>query len=260
MTPGRRLWRALPAGLLCAAGLSACNLPLSPGPPPRPTVIVITAEGPYVEPFDSPGSWLIGQTEASIGAVENGEYLLTLLHPSYLAWAHQNRRFGDGVYEVDARFVSGPEASAYGLLLLGSSDLSSFLYVVITDDGRYDIGACQDWCAGQQSLIGGLTVAYAILPGEQSNHLRIELADGSLALSINGAPVSQVSGLNAESGLVGLIGESSQYGGFQAAFDNLQVIEAGLPPPEPAATALTATPVPEATAPPLIEPTPAPAP
>ena len=232
------------AGLILAAGmggLSGCNLPLNPGPTPRPTVIVITAEGPYATDFDDPADWLVGETEISSGRVEDGEYWLAIKRPSMFAWTHQQRTFSEGVYEFDARLVSGPEASGFGLLLLGSSDLSSFLYVMITGDGRYDVGTCADSCAEQQSLIGGYTLSYSILADNQPNHLRAELAGGTLNLTINGAPVSAVQGLTYSQGLVGFIGESSSYGGFVAAFDNLRVIEAGgAGAPEP----LTATPPP----------------
>ncbi len=214
----------LPVLFVCAVwGLSACAQGEST--PPRPTVIVITANGPYSTSFDDPGDWLVGESDSSQGRVEDGRYLLTVRESRYLAWTNQQRAFGDGVYEVDVTLVSGAEASAFGLLLLGSSDLSSFFYCVITGDGRYDIGYCEDNCQTQQSLIGGFTLAYAILTGNQTNHLRIELQDGQLKMLVNGTLVGQMRGLTYSSGLVGLVGESGPYGGFEAAFDNLQVVE-----------------------------------
>jgi hypothetical protein len=236
--------------------LTGCNLPLEPlGSPPHPTVIVLTATGPYYETFDVPNAeWLIGDTENSAGRMENGEYILSVRKASTLAWTHNARVFGDGIYEFDTRFISGPESSAYGLLLLAENDLSSFIYITITDDGRYDISYCERWCDIQESLIGGLTLSYSILPGEDGNHIRVELAAGMLSLTINGAPVSQIQGVTKTSGLIGFIGESTQFGGFEAAFDNLSVIEAntGAPTPEPF------TPQPTLTIPPLIEPSPIP--
>jgi hypothetical protein len=236
--------------------LAGCNLPLEPlGSPPRPTVIVLTATGPYYETFDVVSTeWLLGDTDGSAGRIENGEYILTVKTASKLAWTHNARIFGGGVYEFDTTFISGPESSTYGLLLLAESDLSSFVYVTITDDGRYDISYCERWCDIQESLIGGLTLSYSILPGEEGNHIRIELNTGTLSLSINGAPVSQIQGITQASGLVGFIGESSQFGGFEATFDNLSVIEAnsGAPTPE------LITPLPTPTIPPLIEPSPIP--
>jgi hypothetical protein len=73
-------------------------------------------------------------------------------------------------------------------------------------------------------------LAHTILTGNQVNHMQVELDSGQMTFSINGAPVSQLSGLSYSQGLVGLIGESSPYGGFQASFDNLQIVEEVTPP------------------------------
>lgn len=227
------------AVLVLAALLSACMIdPLAP--PPRPTVIVITALGPHFAAFDDLGDWLVGDSENSAGRVEGGEYYLTLKQPRMLAWASQTRAFGDGIYEMDARLVSGPEASRFGLLLLGSSDMSSFFYCFITGDGRYDVGFCQQNCRVQQSLIGGDKLSPAILTENRTNHLRIELSGGQVAFLVNGALVSQLQGVTYSPGLVGLIGESAQYGGFEAAFDNLSVVEPH--PPAPVETLTQAAP------------------
>lgn len=193
--------------------------------PPRPTVIVITASGPYLATFDRDEDWLVGEGPHSSGRVEGGRYVLSVDEPRTLAWAHQTRVFGDGVYGLDVTMQKGAEASSFGLLLLGSSDLSSFFYCTITADGRYDIGYCEDWCETQESLIGGFTLAYTILTGNQTNRLRVELEDGQLRFLVNGSPVGQVRGLSYSEGLVGVIGESGAYGGFEVFFDNLQVVE-----------------------------------
>jgi hypothetical protein len=213
--------------ILALTFLTACNMPLpTSAPPPRPTVIVIRAIGPYFAAFDESGDWLIGDSENSAGAIVDGAYLLTVKQPRLVAWANQTRAFGDGIYEVDVRLVSGPEASGFGLLLLGSSDMSSFFYCIITGDGRYDVGYCRENCRDEQSLIGGYKLSPAILTEDQEvNHLRIELSGGQVTFLVNGASVSQLQGLNYSPGLVGLLGESAQYGGFEAAFDNLSVVE-----------------------------------
>ena len=212
--------------LYLAVIVTACSEPeveTTPMPTPRPTVIVVTASGPYYETFDAPDDWLFGDGTISQGQVVDGQYRLNINEPSMLAWTHQKQAFGDGIYEVDAVLSRGPEASAFGLLLLGSSDLRSFFYCVITGDGRYDIGYCEDGCDVQESLIGGFTLAYTILTGYQTNHLRVELDSGQLTLIINGAPVSQIRNLSYKDGLVGLFSESSPYGGFEAVFDNLHI-------------------------------------
>jgi len=259
------------AGLASVLMLSGCadgSLLSTPTPPPRPTVIVITAAGPYAAIFDQPEDWLLGDSDISGGRISNGEYILSVKKPQQLAWANQTRVFGDGIYQVDARLSSGPEASGFGLLILGSNDLSAFLYVLITGDGRYDIGFCNQNCAKEESLIGGYTLGPAILVDNQTNHIMVELKEGTLTLIVNGASLSQLQDLTYGRGVVGVIGESSQYGGFEAAFDNLSVIEAQpVPPtmivtvtpegatPEPAVPTIEdATPA-ESPTPALIEPT-----
>src|SRR5574341_72742 len=215
--------------------LVACNFPLGPsGPQGRPTVVVITSVGPYFAAFDDIGDWLTGDTETSTGAISDGAFHLTLKKPGTLAWTHQQRAASDGVYEFDTWLVSGPEASGFGILLVAATDLSSFLYILITGDGRYDISVCSQTCQDQQSLIGGYQLSYAIIPGSVVNHIRAELRSGTLNLFVNGTPVSTVPGLIYGEGLFGFIGESSQYGGFEAAFDNLQVTEFLEPTASPA--------------------------
>ncbi len=219
--------RSLAALALAAALLlTACGGALT-GPPPRSTVVVVTAEGPYFTAFDSADDWLVGGSERSSGAVIDGAYRLAVEEPGIIVWTRQTRAFGDGVYEVDARLVSGPEASAFGLLLMGSSDLQSFVYAMITGDGRYDVGYCERACQTHESLVGGFTLSHAILVDYQPNHLRVEVRNGELTFSVNGTPVATVQGIQTGKGLVGFIGESGAYAGFEASFDNLQITPSG---------------------------------
>ena len=215
------------AALAVFVGLAACSSTPAPTATysPPPTVIVITAEGPYQDTFDSGDGWLSGDSDNSAGQVHDGEYFLSVKKPRSLAWANEPRVFGDGVYEVNARLVSGPEASGFGVLLMGTSDLSAFFYVMVTDDGRYDVGYCEESCSKEQSVIGGYKLSAAILTDNQANHLRITLNKGQLSLEVNGAEVSVVPGLVYSRGVMGFIGESDQYGGFEAAFDNFSVVE-----------------------------------
>jgi hypothetical protein len=246
--------------LLLAILLAACSDP-NATEPPHPTVIVITASGPYIALFDEPQDWLVGESDASWGRLVDGEYVLSIKKPQQLAWTNQTRVFGDGIYEVDARLETGPEASGFGMLLIGSNDLSSFLYVLITGDGRYDVGYCDTTCANETSLIGGYKLAPSIVVDNQMNHLKVELNAGTLSLTINGALVSQIQNLSYGRGVIGLIGESSQFGGFEAAFDNFSVVETQPELPTLIATVTpveavnSATPDPLSTVPALLEPT-----
>jgi len=214
--------------LLTVPALAGCGSLLggpTPTSAPPPTVIVITAVGPYLATFDDPGDWLVGDSDNSLGEVHDGEYFLSVKKPRSLAWTDEPRIFGDGIYEVNARLVSGPEASGYGVLLMGSSDLSAFFYVMLSGDGRYDIGYCEETCGKEQSIIGGYKLSPVIQTDNQPNHLKITLSKGHLSLEVNGAAVGEVQNLVYSRGVIGLIGESDQYGGFEAAFDNFSVVE-----------------------------------
>ncbi len=238
---------------LIVALVTSCSADSTP--PPHPTVIVITAAGPYIAQFDDPQDWLLGETDTSWGRLVDGEYVLTIKKPRQIAWANQTRTFGDGIYEVDARLSSGPEASGFGMLMIGSSDLSAFLYVMITGDGRYDVGFCDQSCAREESLIGGYKLAPAILVDNARNHIKVELKEHTLTLIINGASVSQVQNLSYGRGVVGIVGESSQYGGFEAAFDNLSVVELQPIPPTVITTVTPEGATPEEATPEPITPT-----
>ena len=212
--------------LITACSSSADEQPTpEPTAIPRPTVVVITAAGPYSTAFEDTGDWLVGESDSGGGRIEDGRYILGVDEAFTLGWSHQQRAFGDAIYEIEANLERGSEASGFGFLLLGSSDMSSFMYAMITGDGRFDIGYCADSCATQESLIGGYTLAPTILVNNQVNYLRVELSQGSLTFSVNGAAVSQINDLEYEKGLLGLIAESARFGGMEAAFDNLRVTE-----------------------------------
>lgn len=203
--------------------------------PPRPTVIVVTAIGPYFDDFDEPGEWITGETLHSRGWIESGRYHMNILQPGYMVWSSQPRVFRDGIYEVETTFISGPESSGYGLLFMATADMSAFYYAIITGDGRYDVGFCRNNCETQQSLTEGYSPGFTILTTDgATNRLRIEISEGTLTFLINGAAATQIDGLTASSGLAGLIGESSAAGGFEVAFDNFHVEE--LVPSTPSTT------------------------
>ncbi|MCC6905185.1 MAG: hypothetical protein IT326_05020 [Anaerolineae bacterium] len=226
---GTPLIRRLALVLGLALVLSGCAAPgpaslQASSPDASPTVIVLTEAGPYFDRFNDAGNWLIGTASDSAGRVEEGRYILSIVKPSTLAWVNQQRAFGEGVYEMEATRLSGPEASAYGLLLMSSVDMKSFYYCMITGDGRYDVGLCQDGCARQESLIGGFKPGYTILTDDgATNRLRVEVGQTQITFIVNGAPISQIDNLQTRVGLAGFIGESAPAGGFEVAFDNLSV-------------------------------------
>lgn len=187
-------------------------------------MIIITAAGPYFEPFDTGSGWLVGDGTRSSGAVVDGEYVLAINAPSLFAWTHQQRIFGDGAFEFDTRLISGPESSAYGILFGADQNLTQFHYALITGDGRYDIGYCEASCEVQQSLIDGFALNESLFVGiNETNRVLLSLDRGEVVLTINGVAVSRLQDVPYQEGVMGFIGESSQFAGFEVAFDNLSI-------------------------------------
>lgn len=204
--------------------LVGCSPPQEAELPPRPTVIIITAVGPYFETFDDGGGWLVGQGTRSSGSIVDGQYVLSVDQPLLFAWTHQQRIFGDGIYEFDTTLLSGPEASAYGILFGADENLTSFHYALLTGDGRYDVGFCQAGCDVQESLIGGFALNESLFVGiNETNRVQLQLNNGEIILTINGTAVSRLQDVPYQEGVMGFIGESSRFDGFEVAFDNLSI-------------------------------------
>ncbi len=219
----RQPWFLLSASLMWL--LFSCINPSSNDQPlPRPTIIIVTATGPYFEGFETGGGWLVGEGTRSSGSVVDGRYLLTINEPLLFAWTHQQRIFGDGTYAFDTTLISGPEASAYGILFGADENLTQFHYALITGDGRYDIGYCELSCETQQSLIDGFTLNESLFVGiNETNRVLLSLNQGEVVLTINGIAVSRLQDIPYQQGVMGFIGESSRFDGFQVAFDNLSI-------------------------------------
>lgn len=189
----------------------------------RPTIVVTQGTGTYFNTFVSKGDWLTGQGAVSRGFIVDGEYHLAIDQAGTIAWSHNQTAFSTGVYSSDVRLVSGPEASAYGLLLLADSAMQSFIYFMITDDSRYDIGICENSCQEMTSFLDGFLFDDTIEIGT-TNTLLVSVEEASIIFSINGNPVRELRDYPVDIGVVGFVGESTPFYGFEAAFDNIHII------------------------------------
>lgn len=201
----------------------------------RPTIEVTAGSGSYFMPFDINGDWFSGAGAASEGVTLNGEYHLTITQAGAIAWTHNRTSFAEGSYSVNVRLVNGPEASAFGFFVMADPAMDHFLYFIITADGRYDIGECQTECKTMESFLDGWVLEDSLKKGDAVNKLGMEIKSDSIIFSINEVPVQELSAYPISSGIVGLIGESGPYYGFEAAFDNFQIIPPVLPTVSPPA-------------------------
>ncbi|HFE66374.1 MAG TPA: hypothetical protein ENJ93_03840, partial [Chloroflexi bacterium] len=70
----------------------------------------------YVETFDEVGNWRTDSDTEVAGVVENGVYDFTIFADELTSWTTAGENFKDGLYEVEATQVDGPDNNAFGML------------------------------------------------------------------------------------------------------------------------------------------------
>ncbi|MFN2122554.1 MAG: hypothetical protein ACK2UP_03535 [Candidatus Promineifilaceae bacterium] len=182
------------------------------------------SDTPYVETFDSEGSWRTGSDTYTEGSIHDGVYDLFIIGDDISRWATPGRDFKDGIYEVEATQVEGPLDNGFGLIFRADTGNGDFYLFKVSGDGyvwigRY-VGEVED-----QSIIGGHWFeSTAVNTGlNQTNKLRVVAESGNLIFFVNDKEVGRVTDNKFESGDVGLFAQSLGFGGVRVYFDNLSV-------------------------------------
>jgi hypothetical protein len=179
---------------------------------------------PYRETFDAAGTWSAGSDAFSTGEVTGGVYRLIVNENDISRWASAGRSFGDGVYEVEATPVEGPEDNGYGLLFRADPEAGNFYLFKVSADGyvwigRYENGAEQTplisshWFSSP-TVQTGLNV---------TNKLRVLAEAGNLIFYVNDQEVGRVTDTTFTAGDVGVLVQTLGGGGVTVEFDNLSV-------------------------------------
>lgn len=193
------------------------------GPPPLGNVVY---EDDYA---DDTSGWDVADTEKSAAGYENGQYVLTVKTPKWLAWANPNigLDLGDIAIDVDARLDSGPKdnQAIYGLLCR-YVDAKNFYYFVIRADGYAAIYKVAD---GQRTMLSSPDNEYApalpVRKGKMTNHLRAMCMGSLLELYVNQKQVVAAEDSDFASGDVGVVVGALDEGGVKVIFDDFVVTE-----------------------------------
>ena len=180
---------------------------------------------PYVETFDEPGTWRVGEDAVGEGTISNGVYDFLIKADRDIKWTTAGESFTDGVYEVEATQVDGPlDTGGYGLLFRIDDQNDNFYAFEISSDGFVQIASYQE---GQQETIlvdRWWFESSAIKQGlNQRNVLRVQAEGANLIFLVNDQEVGRVTDNTFASGDVGLMIESLGQGGVRVHFDNLSV-------------------------------------
>ena len=182
-------------------------------------------EQTYEETFDEPGTWRIGNDADAVGQVVDGVYDMVVEADDVTIWTTGGQSFTDGVYEVEATQVDGPENNGYGLVFRLDDEKDDFYLFKISGDGYVWIGRYHNGGAEVEPLVGEWWFeSPAVLQGlDQTNRLRVAAEGANLIFYVNDQEVGRVTDDTFASGDIGLLVETLGLGGVQVQFDNFRV-------------------------------------
>lgn len=178
---------------------------------------------PYLENFNSVGSWATGENDESRGVVAGGIYDFSVYADSGIYWASASERFGNGRYEVDATAISGPEDNGFGMVFMVDDEAGSFYLFEVSSDGFVWIGRCEDNCQADMEILveGGWFESGAVNQGlGETNRLRVDANNGDLIFYVNNQEVGRAFDDTFTQGNIGVAVETIGVGDVQVHFDN----------------------------------------
>ena len=180
--------------------------------------------GPYHEEFNSIGSWPQQDTFEAAGDVSDGVYTFNVKEADQFFWATGGESFGDGVYEVEATTVAGPENNGFGMMFFINNETNDFYSFEVSSDGYVLVARCANACEDYQALLqDGWFQSPAVKTGlNQTNVLKVEASAGTMSFSVNGQNVGTVTDTTLTSGDIAVAVETFEEGGVIVNFDNFK--------------------------------------
>lgn len=188
------------------------------------TALACAGGGPYVEEFDSVGSWGSGDDADVTGNVNNGRFEILVKAESGIYWSTGGEDFSDGTYEVEATQLEGTVDNGYGLLFRSNENDDFYLFEV-SGDGFVWIGLCKGGCEDDVVMLVGDNwfASDAVNQGlNATNRLRVQAEGGNLIFFINDQEVGRATDTTLTTGDIGILVETLGEGGVKVAFDNFK--------------------------------------
>lgn len=183
-------------------------------------------ESTYIETFDNGSDWSLDAQDGVSGGVVDERLQLTIDLPNSLYYTTMGQRnLQDGAFELDVEAVAGSAESAYGLIFRATPNATDFYYFLISVDGYYSIGGCQNGCQDGDliRIADDMWIqSVAIEPGLNIAHkLRVETNGTELAYFVDGEEVGRFQNTVLPKGDIGVLLQT-----FDSAatitYDNLQ--------------------------------------
>ncbi|PID87080.1 MAG: hypothetical protein CSA11_05385 [Chloroflexi bacterium] len=191
-------------------------------------ILMVTAcggEQPYEETFDEPGNWRTGNDAGAVGQVVDGVYDMLVEADDATIWTTAGQSFADGVYQVEATQVSGPDNNGYGMVFRLDDDKDDFYTFKISGDGYVWIGRYHGGGTEVEPLISDHWFeSPAVNKGaDRTNVLRVNAEGGNMIFYVNDQEVGRVTDNTFSKGDIGLLVDTLGFGGVQIQFDNFTV-------------------------------------
>ena len=182
-------------------------------------------EQAYEETFDELGKWRTGNDADAVGRVVEGVYDMTVEADDVTIWTTAGESFADGIFQVEATQVAGPDNNGYGMVFRLDDSKDDFYIFKISGDGYVWIGRYHSGGAEAEPLVGEWWFeSPAVNRGvNQVNVLRVNAEGGNMIFFVNNQEVGRVTDNNFASGDIGLLVETLGQGGVQIQFDNFTV-------------------------------------
>jgi len=199
-----------------------------PAPPPLPSPTPPTPPAPapspkliYEDDFSNPTSgWIRESTEEYDFNYEDGEYHILVKTYDWASWV-RNRDAGrvtDFTLEIDARLVSGPTQSLYGVVFRFQNH-DNFYRFLVSGDGYYLVGTMLN---GKWIELQSKTKSAYIKEGNSTNHLEVVCEGSQIKVYANGHHFTTVTDDSFADGYVGMIVDTPEPDSH-VAFDNIRV-------------------------------------
>ncbi len=177
----------------------------------------------YMDDFSDPNSgWLQISTEELESSYKDGEYHILAKKSNWATW-RWNRNAGrvtDFILEIDARLVSGPKDSSYGLIFRVQNN-DNFYRFIVDENGHYLIGTRSN---GEWTKLLSSTKSEYINKGNSTNRLKIVCQGSQIQAYVNGYHLSTIVDDLFTDGWIGCTVVTHEPN-THVAFDNIKVFE-----------------------------------
>jgi len=155
--------------------------------------------------------------------VENGQFNMRVITPSYVSWSECTKvEYDDFILDVDATQVDGPNNNTYGVIFRYGLNADDFYTFSISGDGFYVL-AIDGAKRTEPEMIVDWTQSTAIKQGAQTNHLKVIAVGSSIKYFVNDQLLGEVQDSRLPTGTIGFFAGALDEGGAHVSFDNLKI-------------------------------------